>query len=294
MPYLPSFNTSVYPDYLYQQLSYNSNAAQVATNFGALIAQVPVNYSIVQPQFQGQFNQYQQPYQAQYSKVQDITQAPQVAQPVRSQLPNVQPYSQVVSTSLSPATFVERITNLLPSPPLSKLVNRPNLQYTQQKKSKRKSKFTKQQDDLIILLKHEGHNWLSIAEKAGLSSYLAARNRYQVIIGQQGNNNSLCWNKELNILLKKKLDKYENEKWLFITKEMNKIFNKNFDHHELQSAVQEMFNQNPYSFNLTDDVLVELLKEKKITEKAFEVAKDSDFDDFLSYPIDNEYNDLMY
>nr|WEJ92678.1 actin depolymerizing factor, cofilin [Yamadazyma tenuis] len=198
------------------------------------------------------------------------------------------------STAYTPQSFMEKISAFLPAPPLVKVPNRPNFnQQMQQKRSKRKSKFTVQQDEMIINLKRNGKNWVEIAEITKVGSYLAARNRYQVIIGQQGNNNSSSWSSELNLALKKLIDKYEVEKWKFITKELNKIFNRDFDYKEVQSLVQSMFEANPYSFKVNDELIHELVKEKKITDKAHESVKNNDFDDFLNYQIDNEYNDLM-
>lgn len=195
----------------------------------------------------------------------------------------------IPSLSYPPHVFLEKISNSLPIPPLSKVPNRPSIyQHLNQKLSKRKSKFTKVQDDLIVKLKQEGKNWVEIAEITKVGSYLAARNRYQVIIGQQGNNNSSSWNNGYTNLLKTLLDKYEIEKWRFICDELNKATNKDFKVEELQKIIQTLFMANPYNFNLNDDLINELEKEKRMTEKAVESLKNNDIEVFLNYDFQHQ------
>lgn len=186
--------------------------------------------------------------------------------------------------------FLDTITPYLPVPPLSKVPSRPSLQYYHQKPNKRKSKFTKYQDDLIVQLKEEGKSWVEIAEISKVGSYLAARNRYQVIIGQQGNNNANLWHLDYSVLLKKLLDKYEHEKWKFITMELNKATNKNYTIKEVQEVISSLFGYNPYSFQVNENLVHELIKEKKVTDRAIESMKNNDFDDFLSYQLLNDNN----
>lgn len=169
------------------------------------------------------------------------------------------------------ANFPERLQQLLPSPPLSQAPIRPEISYSlQQKRAKRKSKFSKVQDDLIVTLKKKGKSWVEIAEISGVGSYLAARNRYQVIVGQQGNNNSSSWNEEDKVHLQNVLDAGELEKWRFIALELNKATNKNFTALECREISRMLFWSDPGSFGVNEDTINECLKEKKMTEKASE------------------------
>ncbi|ODQ63198.1 hypothetical protein NADFUDRAFT_44114 [Nadsonia fulvescens var. elongata DSM 6958] len=56
-------------------------------------------------------------------------------------------------------------------------------------RNKKKSKYTAHQDQLILKLKKQLKSWDEIARLTSLSNGLAARNRYQVLVGQQGLHN---------------------------------------------------------------------------------------------------------
>lgn len=167
--------------------------------------------------------------------------------------------------------FVERLQRAMPAPPLAKAPTRPeiSMQLTQ-KRTRRKSKFTKGQDDLIVQLKQKGKSWVEIAEMSGVGSYLAARNRYQVIVGQQGNNNSSSWDESDKSLLQKLLDDAEIEKWKFIAVELNKATGKNFTDKECRDTVRTLFWANPVSFDVSEETMQECIKENKVTERANE------------------------
>lgn len=169
------------------------------------------------------------------------------------------------------SNFTERLQELLPLPPLSKAPTRPDVNYnSNQKRAKRKSKFTKKQDELIVSLKRKGKSWVEIAEITQVGSYLAARNRYQVIVGQQGNNNSSSWSSEDKVLLRNLLDQAELEKWNFIANEFNKATGKNYSDKECRDFIRQLFWMNPALFQVNEDTITECSKEKKITEKALE------------------------
>ncbi|KAL7666731.1 hypothetical protein ABC855_g391 [[Candida] zeylanoides] len=160
---------------------------------------------------------------------------------------------------------------LLPSPPLAKAKVRPELNYSiNQKRVKRRSKFTKEQDELVVALKKSGKSWVEIAEISKVGSYLAARNRYQVIVGQQGNNNSSSWGAEDKAVLRKKLDEAELEKWEYLSQELNKATGKNFTAKECRVAIQVLFKRDPLQFGVNEVTIQECEKERKITEKANE------------------------
>ncbi|KAK6459662.1 uncharacterized protein RJT20DRAFT_132783 [Scheffersomyces xylosifermentans] len=169
------------------------------------------------------------------------------------------------------SNFPERLQALLPAPPLSRAGTRPDLNLNiAQKRAKRKSKFSKAQDELIVSLKKKGKSWVEIAEISGVGSYLAARNRYQVIVGQQGNNNSSSWDLRDKVHLQQILDAGEIEKWRFISTELNKATNKNFTDVECRDVVRYMFWSNPGAFGVNEDTINECVKEKKMTEKSIE------------------------
>ncbi|RLV94885.1 Adherence factor [Spathaspora sp. JA1] len=176
-----------------------------------------------------------------------------------------------VAASVIYPNFPERIQPLLPVPPLYRSSTRPDLNINlSQKRAKRKSKFSKQQDDMIVSLKKKGKSWVEIAEITGVGSYLAARNRYQVIVGQQGNNNSSSWDLRDKVHLQEILDAGELEKWRFISNELNKSSNKNFTDLECREMIRELFWNNPASFGVNEETINECLKEKKLTDKSIE------------------------
>lgn len=198
--------------------------------------------------------------------------------PVIAQNPSqIQPQSQEQTPQTTPnkdiiySNYPERLQQVIPTPPLSRAPTRPDITFDlSSKRVKRKSKFSQSQDDLIVSLKKKGKSWVEIAEISGVGSYLAARNRFQVIVGQQGNNNSGSWNLEDKANLQNLLDIGEIEKWKFISFELNKASNKNFTDIDCRELIKLMFWSNPQSFGVNEDTIKECIKEKKITEKSIE------------------------
>lgn len=169
------------------------------------------------------------------------------------------------------ANLPERLQQVLPAPPLSRAPVRPDVTVNlTSKRAKRKSKFTPEQDDMIVNLKKKGKSWVEIAEITGVGSYLAARNRFQVIVGQQGNNNSSAWDNTDKLFLNQLLDAGEIEKWRFICCELNKLTNKNFTDYECREMIRQLFWLNPASFGVNEETIIESQKEKKLTEKTIE------------------------
>ncbi|KAK6204676.1 uncharacterized protein RJT21DRAFT_10214 [Scheffersomyces amazonensis] len=184
---------------------------------------------------------------------------------------STQASSVSVSNNVIFPNFCERLQQLLPPPPLSRASPRPEVNLNlSNKRAKRKSKFSQQQDDLIVSLKKKGKSWVEIAEISNVGSYLAARNRYQVIVGQQGNNNSSSWDNEDKEHLHRILDAGELEKWKFISTELNKATNKNFTDLECREIIRMLFWSNPGQFSVNEDTINECVKEKKLTEKFLE------------------------
>ncbi|CAI5758172.1 unnamed protein product [Candida verbasci] len=220
-----------------------------------------------QHQLQQQYHQQQllqqHHHQQQQSQVQKKPTSPKVKKPIKSPVDG--------SKHVIHGNFPERIQEILPAPPLSRASIRPDITIsTTAKRAKRKSKFSQEQDDMIVNLKRKGKSWVEIAEIAGVDSYLAARNRYQVIVGQQGNNNSSAWDNKDKVFLQQLLDAGEFEKWKFISNELNKSTNKNFTDYECREMIRELFWLNPVSFGVSEETIKECQKEKKLTEKTIE------------------------
>lgn len=180
--------------------------------------------------------------------------------------------------------LIERLQELLPVPPLIKACTRPDVTLSNtHKRTKRKSKFSKRQDEMIVRLKKEGRPWVEIAEMVGVGSYLAARNRYQVIVGQQGNNNSLSWTAEDRDELQKLLDSAELDKWRYIAMELSKATGKNYTAEECRDHARQMFWQNPAAMGVLEATVQELHKEKRVTERLLQAAAREDYDYLKKY-----------
>lgn len=227
---------------------------------------------------------YQQPNLETYVNPLMPQQTGPVYQELASLQPNMSPINHSMAAAPMPAQvsqpqimypenscgsyLLEQLQAELPVPPLSKAPTRPDVMVMgSQRRPKRKSKFTKLQDSMIIRLKKEGRLWVEIADMAGVGSYLAARNRYQVIVGQQGNNNSLSWTAEDRRQLQLLLDVVELEKWRYVALELFKATGKNYTLHEVREFTRQMLWQNPSSMGVSEKLVVELQREKKITER---------------------------
>lgn len=196
--------------------------------------------------------------------------------------------SENLPHSLTSQELVKQIQEVLPHPPLVSSEVRPDsYSRSNQRRAKRKSKFTKKQDEMIVALKREGKTWVEIAEITGVGSYLAARNRYQVIVGQQGNNNSSSFSVDDKNLLKNLLDIAELEKWRFIAVELDKATSKDFTDKECRDMIKQLYMSNPESFGITEETLHECIKEKKITEKIISSSNASTSD------RESTYNDVI-
>lgn len=238
--------------------------------------QSTMNYPPTQQVSQTQQSQLNFQHQAtQVPQVPLVSQAPQIANLTSSHHPQHHQNYQ-----LGPQDLVKGLQDTLPVPPLSKAPTRPETRpQVGQKRAKRMSKFTKEQDELILKLKREGKTWVEIADIAKVGNYLAARNRYQVIVGQQGNNNSSSWGHKDRLVLHSLLDSAELEKWQYIAAEMRKATGKDFSDKECRDIVRYYFWLDPYSFGVYENSMQEVIKEKHITEKAIkqEAKKSSEF-----------------
>lgn len=204
----------------------------------------------------------------------------QVAPMQTGMLPMTTSQQQATRNSSYHQAFIERLQELLPTPPLLRAPTRPDMTLSHtHRRTKRKSKFTKHQDEMIVRLKKEGRPWVEIAEVVGVGSYLAARNRYQVIVGQQGNNNSLSWTSEDRDELQKLLDSAEMDKWRYISQELSKATGKAYGADECREYARMMFWQNPAAFGVNEETIIELQKEKRATERLLQ----QDFDNMKRY-----------
>lgn len=164
--------------------------------------------------------------------------------------------------------LIEKLQLLLPLPPLSKAVLRPDVSnLTSHKRAKRKSKFTEEQDRTIVTMKRQGHSWVAIADATGVGSYLAARNRYQVIVGQQGSKLMSSWSLKDRKLLQNLLDDAEINKWEYIASKLSKATGKHFTAKECRKYVRHLFWMDPAAMGVTMRTVAELEKENEITRK---------------------------
>lgn len=136
-------------------------------------------------------------------------------------------------------------------PPLAAAVP-PNMQVMRSANSdrpKKKSKYSSEQDDIILSMKKAGKGWHEIGEAAHCDNALAARNRYQVLMGQQGSG-SVYWDPEDNMGLKALLDDGERAKWEFVAAELSKIRRKNITSPVVRAKVRDMLFKNSILFKV--------------------------------------------
>ncbi|GME96899.1 unnamed protein product [[Candida] boidinii] len=108
--------------------------------------------------------------------------------------------------------------------------------------------------------------WVDIADLAGVGTYLAARNRYQVLIGQQGGGTSVCGPDDA-IALQSVVDSGEIEKFKFIAKEFEKRTGKSYNHEQVREFIRFLFWRDPEIFNVNSGYLDELIKLQKQRSK---------------------------
>lgn len=119
----------------------------------------------------------------------------------------------------------------------------------QQPRARKKSKYTQEQDQLILKLKNRGEGWAEIARKARCDNNLAARNRYQVLIGQQGGG-AFVWAGEDVSGLQSLLDEGERAKWHFLATELSKKQNKAFSMEMCHYKMCKIFAESPGRFGV--------------------------------------------
>lgn len=116
-------------------------------------------------------------------------------------------------------------------------------------RTRKQSKYTPEQDQKILDLKNKGITWAEIAELTGCQNQLAARNRYQVLIGQQGGG-AYAWTSRECAFLQVKLDDGERAKWLYIAEELSRKFDRHFDYEAVFYQVCRLFAKKPEKFGL--------------------------------------------
>lgn len=240
------------PQQYYQQAQLSSSQQ---SQLQQLLQQQPQYYS-QQPQPQQQQPQPQQQPQ-QHQQQHQPPQPQQVPQP-----PSLHYIPQLYQSSKR-SPLIEKLADVLPHPPLS-LATISFESFTQNppKRLRRRSKYTKEQDEMIVKLKKLGRSWVAIADITGVGSFLAARNRYQVLIGQQGGGTSECDIEDI-MALQSLIDDGEIEKWRFLSREFHKSTGKKFTDRELQDIVRLLFWSNPESFGISEDYLKLFMKLKE-------------------------------
>lgn len=136
------------------------------------------------------------------------------------------------------------------------------------KRSKRKSKFTKEQDQMIIDMKNNDKSWVEIAEASKVDSYLAARNRYQVLIGQQGGGSGECSPEDV-MMLRDIVDDGETEKMKYLSREFRKCTGKICNYKQIRELLRYLFWKNPGMFDVNSSYLTELKRLQKLRQDEF-------------------------
>ncbi|KAA8909584.1 hypothetical protein TRICI_004419 [Trichomonascus ciferrii] len=139
----------------------------------------------------------------------------------------------------------------LPEPPLASAAPaNPNaLQADAAPRPKKKSKYSGEQDAIILQMKKDGKSWSEIAEAANCGNSLAARNRYQVLIGQQGGG-AVVWDSEDALSLKTLLEDGEKAKWDYIASELSRLRSKKITPKDCQNKIKALFDADPSGFGI--------------------------------------------
>ncbi|QRG40221.1 hypothetical protein FDK38_004685 [Candidozyma auris] len=250
-------------------------------SFGASAFSHPQNHMNLQPYYPDHYESTNAPpYTYPVPMVPPAVQAAAVGAPQKpfDEVPSagsLEPQQSLTSSashrysySRAEPSVLEKIQLLLPPPPLSKAPLRPDSSAVfPGRRTKRKSKFTKEQDQLIVSLKRQGRSWVEIADIANVGSYLTARNRYQVIVGQQGSAHLCPWSQDNKMYLQRLLDGAELAKWDFIAKELSKQTGKHFTSKECREYARFLLFSSPESMGVTQRTVSDLEREHEITEK---------------------------
>lgn len=139
----------------------------------------------------------------------------------------------------------------IPEPPLALAppINPNVMKSDPQPRPKKKSKYTAEQDQIILSMKKNGLPWTDISKAAQCGNHIAARNRYQVLIGQQGGG-AVVWDSDDTMTFKRMLEDGERAKWNFIANELSRIRSKKATPMACQRKVKELFEHNPAMFGI--------------------------------------------
>ncbi|ODQ65206.1 hypothetical protein NADFUDRAFT_51801 [Nadsonia fulvescens var. elongata DSM 6958] len=119
-----------------------------------------------------------------------------------------------------------------------------------QQRRKSKSKYTDEQDELILSLKLKNKSWREIAQVAEIAAGpLAARNRYQVLIGQQGNG-MVIWDPADEAQFRQYLDEAEKVKWNYVAQELSRVRKKRINARHCQAKISYLFRHQPQLFGI--------------------------------------------
>lgn len=98
-------------------------------------------------------------------------------------------------------------------------------------------------------MKKEGRPWTDISDAAKCGNSIAARNRYQVLIGQQGGG-AVVWDEADTLAMQRILEDGEKAKWNFIANELSRVRSKKASRAACQRKVKELFDNNPAVFGI--------------------------------------------
>lgn len=155
-----------------------------------------------------------------------------------------------------------KMSQTTPIPPFANVdPSSESLKEEHMKRNRRRSKFSREQDEMIINMKRAGKSWVDIADAAGVGSYLAARNRYQVLIGQQGGANSDSGPEDVETL-REILDEGETEKWQYLAKQYSQARGQQAPPRQLREFIRYLFWKNPGMFDVDEKYLTELMKQQ--------------------------------
>lgn len=140
----------------------------------------------------------------------------------------------------------------LTEPPLSAAapINPNALVSDTQARPKKKSKYTPEQDAIILQMKKDGKAWSEISQAAQCGNSLAARNRYQVLIGQQGGG-AVAWDTQDTMTLKHLLEDGERAKWEFVASELSRMRSVHVSEASCRKKIKELFDRDPTSFGVS-------------------------------------------
>ncbi|ODQ64724.1 hypothetical protein NADFUDRAFT_43026 [Nadsonia fulvescens var. elongata DSM 6958] len=104
-----------------------------------------------------------------------------------------------------------------------------------------KSRFTPEQDSLILNLRKKGKSWSEIADAAKVEGPMTARNRYRTLVGPHGRKRNVNWDDDDVLVLRELLEAGERAKWKFISAQLSNSRQKRVTSTACQKKFLDMF-----------------------------------------------------